>query len=245
MLYLRLKILAAKTSAKRQSPPLPYNLLKLQADCSRKFGLKPDQVKDIGQSLKDKHRLITYHRSDCQYLNDEHFDDAADVLDAVGKTASVFKNAIASADTKIKSRAFNPDKVSAHHAIIPTVKTANMDDLTEDEKRVYLLIARAYIAQFWPDHEYNQTDIEAEIAGKKFVCRSNVTVKPGWMALYKNDQGNAETATDPEDLSVDLQMLKPGNSGRCLTAEETQFETKPRPLYTMDTLLNDLTRVAK
>ncbi|MFN2620419.1 DNA topoisomerase [Neisseria gonorrhoeae] len=65
------------------------------------------------------------------------------------------------------------------------------------------------------------------------------------MALYKNDQGNAETATDPEDLSVDLQMLKPGNSGRCLTAEETQFETKPRPLYTMDTLLNDLTRVAK
>lgn len=239
------KILAAKTSAKRQSPPLPYNLLKLQADCSRKFGLKPDQVKDIGQSLKDKHRLITYHRSDCQYLNDEHFDDAADVLDAVGKTASVFKNAIASADTKIKSRAFNPDKVSAHHAIIPTVKTANMDDLTEDEKRVYLLIARAYIAQFWPDHEYNQTDIEAEIAGKKFVCRSNVTVKPGWMALYKNDQGNAETATDPEDLSVDLQMLKPGNSGRCLTAAETQFETKPRPLYTMDTLLNDLTRVAK
>ncbi|MEY6438264.1 DNA topoisomerase, partial [Neisseria gonorrhoeae] len=129
--------------------------------------------------------------------------------------------------------------------IIPTVKPATINDLTEDEKRVYLLIARAYIAQFWPDHEYNQTDIEAEIAGKKFVCRSNVTVKPGWMALYKNDQGNAETATDPEDLSVDLQMLKPGNSGRCLTAEETQFETKPRPLYTMDTLLNDLTRVAK
>lgn len=239
------KILAAKTTGKRQSPPLPYNLLKLQADCSRKFGMKPEKVKEIGQSLKDKHRLITYHRSDCQYLNDEHFDDAPNVLNAIKQVAPMFSNALAAANTKIKSRAFNPDKVSAHHGIIPTEAVVDIDTLTEDEKKVYLLIARAYIAQFWPDYEYNQTDIEVGVEGKKFVCRSNSITKNGWRDLYKNDKGNEETEIDPDDLELDLQALKPSQTGLCVKADDAEFETKPRPLYTMDTLLTDLTRVAK
>lgn len=239
------KILAAKTLSKKQAAPLPYNILKLQADCARKFGMKPDRVKDITQALREKYKLITYNRSDCQYLSDEQHMDAPLVLSAISKVAPLFGKVIQAANSKIKSRAFDSDKVSAHHAIIPTEAVVNIDVLTEEEKQVYLLLARAYIAQFWPDYEYNQTDVEIEVAGKMFACRSNVPTKMGWRALYANDQGNAETAVDPEDLVVDLQALRAGDNGLCTTAEAVQCETKPQPLYTIDTLLTDLTRVAK
>lgn len=239
------KILAAKTVAKTQSAPLPYNLLKLQADCARKFGMKPDKVKEITQNLRDKYKLITYNRSDNQYLSDEQHADAPLVLSAISQVAPVLANAVKAADPKIKGRVFNSAKVTAHHAIIPTEAVADFASLSDDEQKVYLLLARAYIAQFWPEHEYNQTDVEIEVVGKKFACRSNVTTKTGWKALYRNDVGNEETATDPEDLTIDLHSLQPGNTGRCDAARDERLETKPRPLYTIATLLLDLTRVAK
>ena len=81
------KIASAKTTAKEAAPPLPYNLLKLQTDAARKFGYKPNQVKDITQALREKHRLITYNRSDSEYLSDEQHADAPGVLAAVAATA--------------------------------------------------------------------------------------------------------------------------------------------------------------
>ena len=244
------KILAAKISHKTQAPPLPYNLLKLQADCARKFGLKPDQVKDITQALREKYKLITYNRSDCQYLNDEHHAEAPVILAAIGQNAPLFARALAKADPTIKSRAFNNEKVSAHHGIIPTRATADFSHLTEDEQRIYLLIARSYIAQFYPVHEFDQTDLSIQVGQRQFGCRSHSTTAAGWQMLYKNDQGNAETQQGgeegAEDISeIDLRNLQQGDTGCCRTAEAVGLETKPKPLYTVDTLLNDLTRVAK
>ncbi|WP_416234083.1 DNA topoisomerase, partial [Klebsiella pneumoniae] len=92
----------------------------LQSDASRKFGYKPDQVKAITQELREKYKLITYNRSDCEYLNEEMHNDAPSVLNVISQNSSVFKNVILNANSSIKSRAFNSDKVSAHHAIIPT-----------------------------------------------------------------------------------------------------------------------------
>ena len=81
-------IINVSTSNKSTPPPLPFNLLKLQAEASRKFGYKPEHVKDITQTLREKYKLITYNRSDCQYLNDEHHEEAGDVLEAIGKTSA-------------------------------------------------------------------------------------------------------------------------------------------------------------
>ena len=238
-------VLAAKTTNKKEAAPLPYNLLKLQADCARKFGMKPNEVKDITQALREKYKLITYNRSDCQYLNDEHHADAPIILETIGQNVPQFANALAKANPKLKSRAFNNEKVSAHHGIIPTRATVNLDQLTSEEKQVYLLIARSYIAQFYPEHEYRQTDLEIGVGNRNFGCRSNITTNLGWKLLYKNDQGNAEVKLDEDAFSLDLQNIKQNDSGTCVMAEAVQLETKPRPLYTIDTLLADLTRVAK
>lgn len=238
-------ILSAKTTNKQQAAPLPYNLLKLQTDASRKFGFKPDQVKDITQVLREKYKLITYNRTDCQYLSDDHHADAPGVLAAIGQTAPVLAGAAKSAKPSIKSKAFNSDKVTAHHAIIPTEATADFSRLTDAEQKIYMLIARAYIAQFWPNHEYKQTDIVVECAGHQFAVRSNVTTSSGWKLLYKNDAGNDEVDAEEDALTIDLAALRQGSAGQCTACNVGQKETKPPARYTMATLLADLTRVAK
>lgn len=239
------KSISTDTHKKEQHPPLPYNLLKLQADASRKFGFKPDQVKEITQNLREKHKLITYNRSDCQYLSDEHHEDAAGVLQAVSETAPLLSKVAERSDTNIKSRAFNTEKVSAHHAIIPTEGTANFNDLRDEEQKIYMLIARAYIAQFWPKHKYDQTTIVVEIEGYQFAIRSNITTSSGWLSLYKNDADNEELQGEEHDLSVDIRTVNKNDKGTCTDASSHKMETKPQPLYTMATLLSDLTRVAK
>lgn len=239
------RVVSAGTTPKEAQPPLPYNLLKLQTDASRKYGFKPDQVKEITQALREKHRLITYNRSDSEYLSDEQHADAAGVLAAIAATAPVLAAPVGRADPAIKSRAFNSAKVSAHHAIIPTEATADLSALTDVEQKVYLLIARAYVAQFWPTHQYDQTDVELEVEGRRFTARSNVTTRPGWTILYKNDAGNEDLADEEDALALDIRGIAAGQAGTCASASADQQETKPKPLYTMATLLTDLTRVAK
>lgn len=238
-------IISAATKRKEQHPPLPYNLLKLQTDASRKFGYRPEFTKDVTQALREKHKLITYNRSDCEYLSDEQHVDAPGVLSAISQTAPSLTLAAQRADPSIKSRAFNSSKVSAHHGIIPTEATADFAKLTDGEQKIYMLIARAYIAQFWPKHQYDQTNVLVESNGHRFGVRSNVTTLAGWKILYRNDLGNEDLEGDENDLALDLRVLKAGLGGDCTDAAANQMETKPRPLYTMATLLTDLTRVAQ
>ena len=239
------RLVSAETKSKEQHPPLPYNLLKLQTDASRKFGYKPDAVKEITQSLRERHKLITYNRSDCEYLSEEQHGDGAAVLAAIATTAPKLAPAAERADPTIKSRAFDSANVSAHHAIIPTQTTADLESLTEPEQRIYLLIARAYLAQFWPKHQYEQTDVLVDVEGYRFAVRSNLTTRPGWTVLYKNDVGNEDLEGDADALAVDLRSLRQGQAGICIDADAARLETKPQPLYTIATLLTDLTRVAK
>ena len=239
------RIVSAGTTREEKHPPLPYNLLKLQTDASRKYGYKPDETKDITQSLREKHKLITYNRSDCEYLSDELHAEAPGVLAAVAKTAPILAGAAQRGDPNIKSRAFNSAKVSAHHGIIPTETVADLANLSEGEQKIYLLIARAYIAQFWPKQQFDRTDILVEVAGHRFAVRADVTTRLGWAALYKNDAGNEDLEGDENAVEVDIRTLREGQAGTCTDAEAAKQETKPQPLYTMATLLTDLTRVAK
>ncbi len=239
------KILAAATRQSETAPPLPYNLLKLQIDASRKLELKPHEVKAITQTLREKHRLITYNRSDCEYLSEEQHEDAPAVLAAVAKTAPLLGIAAGRAEPALRSRAFNSSKVSAHHAIIPTDAMADFAALTDDEQNIYLLIARAYIAQFWPKHRSDLTEVLVEVAGHRFATTSAVTTALGWKGLYKNDAGNEALRDSAADTHEDLRILAAARTGACLSAIAERAQTRPPALYTMPSLLSDLTSVAK
>lgn len=243
------KILVATTEHKKEPAPLPYNLLKLQQEASRKFGYKPDDVMTITQSLREKHHLITYNRSDCQYLSDEQFDDVGGVLSAIAGTFSPMGGACSNANPNQKGRVFNSAKVTAHHAIIPTQTVVNWSDLSEKEQNLYKIIARSYVAQFYPLYEYDETKIMLDVivdgTPYQFSATARVDTILGWKKLYTNDVGNEETALPDDVVQLDLRSLKSSDMGKCVTATANEHETKPPALYTMTSLLGDLTKVAK
>ncbi|OBX64340.1 hypothetical protein A9299_10055 [Moraxella osloensis] len=236
-------ITLAETTKEKEFAPLPYDLLSLQVDCGKKFGMKPKKVMEVTQSLREKHCLITYNRSDNRYLSDEQHLDAPAVLDAINKTlTSVLGSAVAGANSTLKSKAFNTANVGVHHAIIPTQTVGNINSLSIDEKNVYELIAKAYISQFYPPYEYEKTVIELEVEGNTFKASSSLPLVQGWKALGVDAE--EEKAEDDNELSVDLKSLKVGDSGICTKTTITDKETKPKPLFTMPMLLKEFTKVA-
>jgi DNA topoisomerase III len=239
-------ITAFDRKEKKVLAPLCYDLLELQVDASRKFGLDPNIVLEITQTLREKYKLITYNRSDCRYLSEEQHADAPDVLAAVAANAEPLSSACGAADPLIKGRVFNSANVTAHHAIVPTEARKNINELTENERNIYLLIARAYVAQFWPDRVLDVTALSLNCADEKFNASQSVVIAEGWKVLYSNDGDNQEIESDQDQdqTAGDIQSLAIGNAGSCADCKSTQKETEPPKAYTMPTLLKDLKRVA-
>lgn len=238
-------ISSIKTTQKTEKPPLPFNLIKLQQEASKKWGYKPTEVDAITQSLREKHQLITYNRSDCQYLSDEQYESASLVLDAIAATAEDLQGEINQTDSTIKSRAFNSSKVTVHHGIVPSQTVGNFSALSKDEKNIYLLISRSYIAQFYPDRAYDETKIVVNVGTDQFGLTSNVETAEGWKTLYQKDKEDDKEEDDQDVSTDDLRLLSDSLKGVCSKAEMTAHETKPPKLYTMITLLGDLTRASK
>ncbi len=236
-------IISSDSSVKELSPPLPYSILKLQVAAAKQYNYKPDRVMKITQELREKYKLITYNGTDCQYLNEEQHIDAPHVLNAISKTAAEYTDISNKADPKIMSRAFNNKNVSAHHAIIPTQAVVDLSTLKEPLRNIYLLVAQAYIAQFYPKQQYRETKIVLNCATHQFNVRSKIVVSDGWKILYKQDR-NDDSESD-ESIAIDLSSLITDDSGQCVAMNVLDKETKPLPLYTMAALLNDLTKVAK
>jgi len=223
-------------------PPLPYNLLKLQIDASKLLGLSPDKVKDITQTLREKHKLITYNRSDSQYLSEEQHIDAPDVLAAIAANLPDFEKKLDATDPTRKSRAFDSSKVTAHHAIIPTQARVDLSALSNDEKSVYSLIARAYIAQFMPPQQWEKSTTTLEIAGHTFIRTAKHVTDQGWRTLYSNDPKQDDEDDETETHRIEFSV---GQTVDCAGGKCDRKEAGPKPLYTMASLLEDLTRVAQ
>ena len=238
-----------ETKPKEAPPPLPFNLLKLQALAASRWRMQPDKVKAITQKLREEHRLITYNRSDCQYLSDEQHADAQAVIAAIGKNIGGDNALVAAANPEIKSRAFDSSKVSAHHAIIPTIATPDMSKLSKDEAAIYNVIAEYYLMQFLPNYKYDQTKATITCESHTFTHTSNKATDQGWKGVAgQKDAGADKEQTDDAGEAEDAPPAndhRQGESGTCSTAKSDKQETKPRPLYTMSTLLADLAAVAK
>jgi DNA topoisomerase-3 len=235
-----------KREHKKQTPPLPYNLSSLQIDASKAFGLSAQQVLDICQGLYERHKLITYPRSDCRYLPMSHFVEAKDVHAAImtnsqhlGQQGSEFSHT--QFDLKRQSKAWNDKKVDAHHAIIPTKKNSN--HLSGNDAKVYALICRNYLAQFLGDHEFHAVRVEVEIAAGLFVAVAKELIAEGWRCIFLN-----RSKTNSQDNNNDGGQLLPrlnlGQVLRSLQAEVLEKHTSPPKAYTDASLLAAMTGIS-
>lgn len=191
------KITKVTEQKKKQPPPLPYNLSTLQIDAAKRFTLSAKQVLDVCQQLYERHKLITYPRSDCRFLPTEHLREASRVTDAIAKTCGKLSDAVKQANLKLKTKAWNDSKVSAHHAIIPTSKSMDGSRLSRDESNVYELIARQYLIQFYPPFEYADKQIDSEVGGGLFIAKQKDVLAQGWKVLFPQSKAAAAQATAP------------------------------------------------
>lgn len=218
-----------------EAPPLPFNLVKLQTYCSGKFGYSPQQVLDITQSLRENHKAITYNRSDCQYLSEEHYKEAPVTMKAVIMNILYKPKSL---DMNLKSKCFDSSKISAHFAIIPTNQKVNLDKLSEAEKNVYLAICKYYIAQFMPKAKKEQTNLSIELGnGEAIKAVSTVIIEQGYRSIFNEAE---------KDKASNLSKIPEGiYSGKITDTDIAEKETKPPSRYTKASLNEDMTCISK
>lgn len=226
------------TKRVKESAPLPYSLSALQQEASNRFGMGAQAVLDTAQALYETHKLTTYPRTDCDYLPQAQYDSAAAIIDGL-KGDDAFCSIAERADQTIRSKAWNDNKITAHHAIIPTgVKRSG--SLNANESRLYELIVRRYLAQFYPDHEYDQTTIALAVGEDRFKATGKRVIVPGWKrAIQRNDQ---EATKEKETVLPKLAKEEALTVTDCRVEDK---ETKPPARYTEGTLIQAMKTVGK
>ncbi|HQV80119.1 MAG TPA: DNA topoisomerase 3 [Agitococcus sp.] len=229
------------------APPLPYRLSRLQKDASARFGLTADEVLSICQSLYENHKLTSYPRTDCDYLPESQHSEAQDILAALTHIYPTLAPFVQQANTSLKSSTWNDKKVTAHHAIIPVRGNgASYVQLKDKEQKIYDLIARAYLAQFFPNYEFEKTDVETTFGQQRFKATGNIPLKEGWKVLYPPHKAKTKTDNTEADDKEPEQALPPitlGEDAQKLAAEARQKQTHPPKTYTDGTLISDMESV--
>tara|TARA_B110000977_G_scaffold132470_1_gene168801 strand:+ start:2943 stop:4931 length:1989 start_codon:yes stop_codon:yes gene_type:complete len=235
----------SRSSKKRlQAPPLPYSLSSLQIDGAKRFGMSAKAVLDTCQGLYERHKLLTYPRSDSRYLPMEHLQERGAVLDAIKNNCSALSSAVSKADTSLVSKAWNDKKVEAHHAIIPTARRMDASKLTKAERDIYALAARQYLIQFYPPHESQESQIELMIAGGIFVAKASESLNPGWKQLFPN-RGAVKSPQQEAALNNHLPTVKKGDVCSSEVGEIIAKETSPPKPFDDASLLAAMTGIAR
>lgn len=213
-------------------PPLPFNLVKLQAYMNQKYNLSVGRTLEATQILRDKYKAITYNRSDCQYLKEEHWSGASRVI---GKVLDRLQLNIP-VDYLIKSDCFNDENVTAHHAIVPTDSDFDMSSLDGDIRLVYMEIVKRYVIQFLPPVGLYVTQIISSVSGGTLEAESTDVVHEGYGKYYSVE----------ERKKTNLSNLSAGTySSSLLGSNIVEKKTTPPKRYTQAALITDMTSISK
>ena len=230
-----LPVVSTSTVTKKKAiakPPLPFNLVKLQAYMNQKYNISVSRTLEVTQILRDKYKAITYNRSDCQYLKEEHFVEAPRIVDKVLDRLQLNMPV----DFSIKSDCFNDENVTAHHAIIPTNSDFDINDLEGDIRMVYMEIAKRYIIQFLPPMEQTITRIIDPVSGGTLEAESTEVINEGFGKYYRFEERKKSR----------LSNLGTGTySCSLLDSSITEKKTTPPKRYTQATLITDMTSISK
>lgn len=227
---------------KSKSPPLPYSLSALQTECSAKFGLSAQQTLDVAQSLYEQYKVATYPRSDSRYLPLSILKDEAPAIIRNLAGTQLLGDIAEGANLSIKSAAWNDAKVSDHHGIIPTTEAteAKIAALPDLQKKVFLLIAKSFLAQFYPDMRYLAVSATVLCEEERFRASGRRVTDVGWQKVYGKE--NDEEEAEEEDSQAVPDMSK----GDLLAARGTKVtsrRTKPPARFTDGTLVQAMTNI--
>jgi DNA topoisomerase III len=240
--------LGVSVEEKRQAPPHLFDLPALQKTCSQRWGWTADKTLSVAQELYDGDgkKLITYPRAEARYLSENQIGDAPSVIAALTRLRGFAHLEITSPVIRRGKSGHFCDKALegvSHHAVVPNVNVlddmeARLARLNDDEKRLFALICRSYLAAMMPDFEYRQTVVTMSVplqegAAVEFRAVGRVPLRLGWKAVYQ--------ANDSEKESEAEQMLPPLEDGDAAILSEAKIEakrTQPPPRYSEGTLVD-------
>ena len=229
-------IITSVTREKKKKPvPLPHCLSSLQKAASSKLGMTAQQVLDTAQSLYEK-KLTTYPRTDCRYLPEEQFGDAARLITALSGVSGL-EAVTAKADSALKGPVWDTKKITAHHAIIPTGEKPQ--SLTAQETNLYLMIAVQYFLQFYAPMSYEAQQIVVSINETTWEARGRLILEPGWTGVAAEDDEDAKKK-EPE------QSLPPVSSDTpvtCTNVDALKKKTTPPSRFSEGSLIEAMANV--
>ena len=231
--------------AAREKPPLLHDLTSLQRAANVRYAFTAAKTLELAQSLYEK-KFITYPRTSSRHLSKAVADEAEAHVRAasVGPYVPFIEKILAGGKPKLTSRHVDDKKVTDHHAVIPTKQKIKPDALSPDEKRLYDLVARRFLAAFFPDAELERTTVVTEAEGERFITRGAVVLKAGWREVEPPARG-AKQAEDEDDESAELPPLKAKDPAEVLAAEAVAKQTKAPPRYSESSLLGAMETAGK
>lgn len=225
---------------KKEYHPYLYDLTELQRDGNKKYGFTAKDVLSTTQALYETHKIVTYPRTDSQYLNSDIVSTLRQRLSAVSVApyTKVCEAILKLTNLPVSKRYVDDSKVSDHHAIIPTEKVPDITKLSDKEKKIYDLIVKRFLSVFLPPHEYQITTIITSVENELFASKGKVILKQGWKILYNNDSVDEDDSNGKEDDSQFLPIIKVGESVKVVDTELKQDSTKPPAVYNEASLLD-------
>ena len=234
-----------------EAPPRLFDLTSLQVECNRKFSYSAETTLKIIQGLYER-KLTTYPRVDTQYLSDDIYPKCPSILSGISKQYGPLMQPLMGKKLTKSKRVFDTSKVTDHHAIIPTGVPAT--SLTDLERNVYDLIARRFIAVFYPDCKFSTTTVLGNVEDIEFKVNGKEILSPGWRAVYAQPTNQAATPTpnatsdDDDHNKGDEERTLPtfvkGESGPHTPTLSEKWTTPPK-YYTEATLLRAMETAGK
>lgn len=247
-----------ETKPQVEQPPLLYDLTTLQREANSRFGFSAQRTLSTAQALYDQHKLLTYPRTSSRFLSGDMIPQLKSTVSAVGAASREYAKAarfVLALDTLPLGRVVNDAKVGDHHAIIPTEGDHDLAGLNRDERRIYDMVSRRFLAVFHPAARFERTVVETECGEHRFRSRGKVMLEAGWRAVYGEQteaekQAEAAEATQgggaPEaEKEQSLPALTTGQAVNCTQAESLAKRTKPPARYSEGTLLRAMETAGK
>ncbi len=239
----------------RERAPMLYDLTSLQRDANTRYGFSARRTLAAAQRLYEEHKALTYPRTNSRYLTTDMVEEIKPTAELVGEQKEYAQAAayVTALDVLPLARVVNNEKVTDHHAIIPTKAQHAVDRMGDDDKRVYDMVVRRFLAVFHPEAVFENTRVETTVlpagegaGGCVFRTRGRLLLVPGWRGVYGQMPSEAKTAAE-EDEGVDQQLpkLNEGEPAQTLEIASERKETKPPRRYSDASLLGAMETAGK
>ncbi len=223
------EVIQSEAERKRVPPPQLFDLTSLQREANQRFGYSADRTLKLAQTLYERHKLLTYPRTDSRYLPD---DMAPKVRAVLSKLPEPYASLVSAPEMNPEmhlKRFYDNSKISDHHAIVPTEKKPNLASLAQDERNIYDLAVRQLIAAHYPNYEYEAEKLVTRVNDHDFKSTGNAPIAPGWRAVLGSDK--------PKKGEVTLPKLKVGERRTAQKVSVKESKTTPPQRHTDASIL--------